>query len=137
MNNIKKDSAKKFSKGEDVFAVIMSLGTLSWFPTMGSSLFVENFVDFLLLAIIYVGISFSLFIYIRKRIALYKPIKTLLSVKIICVLAMISLNASLIFLYSYHILISEWSLFFCILFSLFVVFGCVEAWIRGVDVENR
>ena len=131
MNSINKKPSKKLSKSEDLFVNFMALGTLAWFPPVGGSMFVSDSMDFVIIALVYLGISIPLYLYIRKRIMLFKPINTLLIIRVVSILAIIMLNTSLIFLYSYRIIVSKESLYINVLFSLFVVFGCVEAWVKG------
>jgi hypothetical protein len=126
---------EKLSKCNDVLVVVFTLGTLGWFPSIEGLIFVKNLLDFIVFVAIYVGILFPLYIIFRRIIA-SKQEKIAISVILICILLLIIQNGIMLYLYSFRVLVSIYSLSITIPVSLIVSFFCI-IWMRRSNEHKK
>jgi hypothetical protein len=128
-------SGGKLSKSNDILVALFTLGTLCWFPSVEGWFFIKNFLSFAVFAIIYTGILVPLYMIFRKIIA-SKQRKIALPVIFICILLLVMQNGIMLYLYSYRILVSIYSLCITVPVSIIVTFSCA-VWMRLSDEHKN
>jgi hypothetical protein len=112
---------KKLSTRSNILILFYTLGSIGWFPSVEGLLFVKNLWDYVIFAIIYVGILVPLYIIIGRIIAPKQEKISVLEMSI-CVLLMTIQSGIMLYMYSYQILHSNNSLWITIPSSLIVTF---------------
>lgn len=93
---------KKLSKRDNLFILLLTLGTLGWIPSVSGSSFRDTLWGFSIFALVYVIFGILLYSVIGRIISLAKGRITSLAI-LWCILFVIVQNFIMLYLYSYVI----------------------------------